>query len=322
MRIAPERLLILRAVSDAGGVVAAGQRLHLAPSGVSQHLAALERETGLVLVDRSRRGGQRPASLTLAGHRLAEYGARLAELLDEAQSEAHALSGKVDGPIALAVFPTVIRPLVAPALAALAMRHPGVRPAVHEVAEEPALVRLHAGTVDVVLVEDDAGGPVPERRGRARDGTAHHPLIDDPYRLVMPATWPTPRSLSDVAERPWVDGPAGSAVNRVLARMRVSTGLPLVGAHTCLEFPATLALVSAGLAAALVPELALPSGPPDGVTVIDLSRLGGPPALGARRISAVYRVLRREPSPVVVALLEQLTAAARLSTSVARPTGS
>lgn len=45
MRLDPMRLLVLRAVAESGAVVAAGRRLHLAPSGVSQHIASLERET-------------------------------------------------------------------------------------------------------------------------------------------------------------------------------------------------------------------------------------------------------------------------------------
>ena len=45
MHISPDRLLILQAVATSGGVGAARQ-LHLAPSGISQHLARLERETG------------------------------------------------------------------------------------------------------------------------------------------------------------------------------------------------------------------------------------------------------------------------------------
>lgn len=296
MRLDPQRLLVLLAVADAGGVVAAGRRLHLAPSGVSQHLAALERETGLVLLDRSRRGGQRPAQLTTAGRRLAAQAARLAEVLADAEAEVHALSGHVHGPVALAAFPTVIARLVVPALTALAGARPGIRATVLELDEAPATAALHAGELDLVLVEDDAGHP-----RTPTPGLASRWLLDDTYRLAVPIRWPVPETVADLAGRPWVHGPSGSAVRRVLDRLRATTGLPLPGAHSCLEFPAALSLVDAGLGAALVPDLALTGAAPAGVRVIDL------PALGARRISALHRTGRHQPTGVVQTLLDALT---------------
>ena len=88
MRIDPHRLLILRAVQRAGGVLPASRALYLTPSAVSQHLTRLEAETGLSLVDRTRRGGGRSLALTAAGRALAEQGERVAEVLAEAERAA------------------------------------------------------------------------------------------------------------------------------------------------------------------------------------------------------------------------------------------
>lgn len=54
--IDPRRLRILRAVADHRTVTAAAAALYLTPSAVSQQLAALEQETGHVLLTRSGRG--------------------------------------------------------------------------------------------------------------------------------------------------------------------------------------------------------------------------------------------------------------------------
>ncbi len=286
MRIDPERLLVLRAVADAGGVTAAARRLRLAPSGVSQHLTALERETGLQLVDRSRRGGQRPLRLTAAGRRLAGHATRLADVLADAEADVHRLAGQVEEAVVIATFPTVIRPVVVPALEVLARSRPGLRASVVEVDERSALDGLRAGEIDLVLVEDDAQHP-----RTASPGCAHRWLVDDRYRLAVPVAWPRPESLGDLLGRPWVDGPAGSAVHETLGRLRASSGLPLPGRHSCLEFPAALALVGGGLAAALVPDIAL-AAVPEGVRIVDVE------GLGARRISAVYRTGRRRPTQV------------------------
>lgn len=136
-------------------------------------------------------------------------------------------------------------------------------------------------------------------------------LLDDPYRLVTPTTWPNPDSLDDLAARPWIDGLSDSTGARVLERLRRSSGLPLVGVHSCLEFPAVLSLVAAGMGAALVPDLALTDECPAGVRILDL------PRLGARSISATR--LEKAPRPVVGALVEALTSAARLHGSPQAP---
>jgi DNA-binding transcriptional LysR family regulator len=298
MRVSPDRLLVLRAVAEAGGVVAAGRRLHLAPSGVSQHLAALERETGLVLLDRSRRGGQRPLTLTAAGRRLAAHADRLAAVLADADAEALALAGRLEGPVRIAAFTTVLRRLVVPAVHALAESDPGITPVVHEFDEASALAALHAGDLEVMLVEDEG-----DRLRPPPNGLAARRLLDDPYRLALPAGWPRPRDVADLAERPWIDGPPGSAVRGVLDRLRATTGLPLPGAHVCLEFPAALALVDAGLAAALVPALAVPDPPNPGTRLVDV------PGLSARTISAWTQASRR-PTRLLATLLDALAAAA------------
>jgi hypothetical protein len=134
-----------------------------------------------------------------------------------------------------------------------------------------------------------------------------HHLLDDPYRVALPSTWPAPRDVTDLADRPWVDGPPGSAVHSVLDRLRATTGLPLSGVHTCVEFPAALALVDAGLAAALVPDLALASSPDPARRIAHL------PGLGARTISAYVPGTRRLAPPLDAAL------DALRATALARP---
>lgn len=61
------RLRVFRAVVSSGTVQAAATNLGYSPSAVSQHLAALQRETGLTLFEKSGRGiAPTPAGLALA----------------------------------------------------------------------------------------------------------------------------------------------------------------------------------------------------------------------------------------------------------------
>src|SRR5215471_21639139 len=120
MPLDPRRLMALRAVDRHGGVVAAAEVLRVSPSAISQQLAALERDTGVALVDRSRRGGQRPVELTAAGRRLAGYAAQLVLMLQEADAEMAALAGAATGPVSVAAVYTIQKGYVGPALNRLA----------------------------------------------------------------------------------------------------------------------------------------------------------------------------------------------------------
>ena len=288
--------MVLRAVDRHGGVVGAAEILRVSPSAISQQLAALERDTGVALVDRSRRGGQRPIELTAAGRRLAGYAAQLGLVLEEAEADMAAFAGAAAGPVTVAAFFTVLGGYVGPALAQLARTHPAIRARVIEFDEAQALPDLHAGAIDLVFVEDDA-----QHRRRPPAGLHYEALLDDAFRLAIPVDWPEVSDLAEIADRPWVDGPPGSALGQALARLRQTTGMAFPAAHSCSEFTAALAVVGAGLAGAFVPELALAViSPQPGVRIVT------PAGIGARRLGVLYRKSRHEPTPTVRAVLDVL----------------
>lgn len=288
--------MVLRAVDRHGGVVGAAEILRVSPSAISQQLAALERDTGVALVDRSRRGGQRALELTAAGRRLAGYAAQLGLVLQEAEADMAAFAGAAAGPVTVAAFSTILSGYVGPALTRLARTHPGIRVRVIEFDEAQALPDLHAGAIDLVFVEDDA-----HRRRRPPAGLSYEALLDDAFRLAVPADWPEVSDLADIADRPWVDGPPGSSVGQALTRLRQTTGMAFPAAHSCSEFTAALAVVGAGLAGAFVPELALAViSPQPGVRIVT------PPGIGARRLGVLFRRSRHEPTPAVRAVLDSL----------------
>ncbi|MFC3688538.1 LysR family transcriptional regulator [Aquipuribacter hungaricus] len=249
MTLDPRRLLVLRAVHRHGGVLAAAERLGLTPSAVSQHLARLEAETGLALVDRSRLGGGRSLALTAVGQAVSAHADDLAAALEAAEQTVSTLRGAAAGPVVVGAFPTALRRLVAPAVAGLLTSHPAVRPRVVEASDPAATHDLAAGRLDVAVLERDGDAPV-----GSTPGVVVRPLLRDPYRVVVPTSWPA-RTTAEVLSGPWVAGPPGSTARAALDRLVGGRG-PAV-AHVCLEYPAVLALVGAGLGAALVPDLAL-----------------------------------------------------------------
>jgi DNA-binding transcriptional LysR family regulator len=290
--IDPRRLRVLQAVAVRGSVAAAAQALHLTPPAVSQQLLALERETGASLIDRS--GKQ--ASLTAAGRLLAGHAELIAAQLRQAERDLAELTGQVAGPVRLAAFQSVMGQLIAPALYALTSTHPAIRPLVTERHGSAAVADLRRGDLDIVLTEYDAASTAP-----AEPGLGLRQLAFDPYLLVLPPQWQiTVRSLRDLAGRPWVSGPHGTACEHALHRLAGEAGITIPEGDVCVEFPSILALVAVGRGAAIIPRLALGHAP---VTVCAL------PPLGGRHIAAWYPAGPAQPAQAIATVLDALTRA-------------
>jgi DNA-binding transcriptional LysR family regulator len=292
--IDPRRLRVLQAVAAHGSVAAAAGTLHLSPPAVSQQLLALERETGTTLIDRSRR----QVTLTAAGRLLATHGERIAAQLRQAERDLAELTGQAAGPVRITAFQTVMTPLIAPALRDLAAAHPAIQPVITERYGPDAAADLRLGDLDIVLTEYDAASSLPEEPGLALDGLAF-----DPYILVIPQDWQvTVGSLRDLAGRPWVAGPPGTACDHALRRLAADAGIAIPAGDVCVEFPSVLALVEAGRGAAIIPRTALMQAQ---VTVCGL------PPLGGRHIGAWHQTGPSQPTPATDTVLDALARAAR-----------
>ena len=291
--IDPRRLRVLQAVAVHGSVAAAAGALHLTPPAVSQQLLALERETGASLIDRS--GKQ--VSLTAAGRLLAGHGERITTQLREAERDLAELTGQAAGPVRIAAFQSVMAPLIGSALRDLAAASPAIQPVVAERYGPAAVAELRLGDLDIVLTEYDAASPPPAEPGL---GLRH--LAFDPYLLVIPPDWQVaPRSLRDLAGRPWVAGPPGTACDHALQRLAAEAGIAIPAGDVCVEFPSVLALVAAGRGAAIIPQMTLRQDP---VTVCAL------PPLGGRHIAAWHQAGPAQPAPAIATVLDALVHAA------------
>jgi len=151
------RMRVLREVAARGTIAAAARALAFTPSAVSQQLAALERETGVALLDR--RGGR--VHLTEAGRRLVGRTEAILAELEAATAELEAAAVEVTGDVHVAAFPSAERALLAPAIATLAGRHPEVRVRTTELEPEDALPALKLGEADVAVVHSYDFSPRP-----------------------------------------------------------------------------------------------------------------------------------------------------------------
>ncbi|KRC39980.1 LysR family transcriptional regulator [Oerskovia enterophila] len=291
----PRRLGFLLAVHRAGGVLAAADLLHVTPSAVSQQIARLEAEEGIQVLDRGPRG----VTLTPAGRILADAAERIEAEMVEARKAIVAMSEEMTGTVTVGSFQTAIRAVVGPTFASLESRYPGVELDVQEVEPADALRLLRTGDLDVVLLErdEDADSPAPR-------GMREVPLLDEPWRVVVPATFPTPARLDDVRDAVWLGPEPTTAAARALRRLSRTLGTTLRTRHSYYDFDVALALVAAGQGVAMLPALAVQGEMPDGVTVVPL------PGLGSRRLVARHRATRHEPRPVVNAVIDEMVACA------------
>jgi len=114
------RLRTLRELSVRKTMAAVAEALHISPSAVSQQLALLEEEVGIVLIERRGRG----VTLTLAGARLVERAERILIELESARADIAELKKIISGELRIAAFPSVAAALVAGTVHELHRLHP------------------------------------------------------------------------------------------------------------------------------------------------------------------------------------------------------
>jgi DNA-binding transcriptional LysR family regulator len=290
------RLHMLRELSERGTIAATADALGYSAPAVSQHLAALERQVGVALLERQ---GRRVV-LTPAAHLLVGRTERVLAELEAAEAELAAGDGEVRGSVRLAAFPTAAATLVPRAMAAFAARHPGAEVLLSELEPEDALPALKLGEADLAVIHEYDFSPRGDDPSVELTALAH-----DEIRIAVPAGHPAAGeeiALAELADERWVAGYLDTACHRVVVTACRAAGFePRIVARSN-DFRVVLALVAAGQGVALVPGLAI-DRLPDGVTLARPAerRLG-------RRVLAAVRA-GGGGHPAVATLLGELRAA-------------
>jgi DNA-binding transcriptional LysR family regulator len=81
--------------------------------------------------------------------------------------------------------------------------------------------------------------------------------VRDPYRVVVPASWPVRDDTKTLLGGRWIAGHEGTPARAALDALAAAAGTSPDVRHLCNEFTSMLALVGAGLGAALVTDLVL-----------------------------------------------------------------
>lgn len=290
MTIDPRRLLVFKAVADAGSFSGAAARLHLSQPAVSRAVASLEAAAGVTLL--RRRDG---LALTPAGELLLQRARVIAGHLDRAGEDLAAIRALEAGRVNVGAFPTALRSFVVAALQGIHRAHPKLRVHVTEIGGGEAVAAVGAGLLDVALGFEAHGRTPP-----AGADVAIEPLASEPLYAAVPAGHRLARRrrirLEELAADPWIQH-GGATSPRLVERSCRRAGFePRIAA----EADATQSLVAAGLGVTLVPALALPTARRD----VRILALADPPL---RDIYAARLADFR--APATDAMLEALRAA-------------
>ena len=271
------RLRVLKEVAAKGSFSAAAESLAYTQCAVSQQIAALEREAGLQLVERSARG----VHLTEAGRVLIGHAEAILARLADAEAELEAMAGLRGGRLRLVAFPSAGASIVPEAIARFRHRHPAVEVTLAPAEPDEAIEMLRSGEADVGLTIETTWAK-PEG-----DGLLRTHLLDDPMYLVVPAGHPQATSRNarsqDLAEESWILGSADASCpdSVILVRACNAAGFEPRIAFKSDDYNAIQGFIAAEVGVCLIPDLALTTVRRD-VVVRDLG-----PKAPVRRISAI-----------------------------------
>lgn len=248
------RLRVLRAEAEHGSFAAAAAELRYTPSAVSQQIAALEREVGVVLVERGARG----ARLTQAGAVLDRHAAIVLGQLAAARAELDDLAALRGGTVRLAAFESSWTALVPAAVARFRAGFPEIELALAEEDPVEAVAAVRAGACDVAVVFEPNGAEGLE--GLERTVVAHDPLwavVPAGHALAVASAGPL--DLAVLAAEPWVAPTAFCAT--VVRGACAAAGFEPDVVFSSADYGAVQGFVAAGAGVALVPFLALSGNP-------------------------------------------------------------
>ncbi len=254
------RLRAFHAVAERGSFSTAALELGYAQSVVSHHVAALEREFGLTLLNRA----TRPVSVTDAGARLLRHTAAVLGNVAAAEDELRAIAGLQSGTLRLGAFLSACNSFVPAALARFEAAHPDVEVRVDQLEEPEALRRLRSGDLDVAVVWR-VWEPADRRGKDANESFDQLHLADDPYRVAVPAGHPLARrralQLAHLSGERFNVPPAEGVTlpyRMMLDRLCAESGFEPDIAYVVQDVTVARAFVASGLSVALMPELTIP----------------------------------------------------------------
>jgi DNA-binding transcriptional LysR family regulator len=235
-------LVLFRIVADTGSITRAGERVHRVPSNVTARVKRLERQLGVALFVRGRRG----MSLTPEGRRLVGYADRLLALADEAHADLSAADAR--GRLVIGAMESTAAVHLPALLSVLHARYPALEVELTTATSGRLVEQVRAGDLGAAFVAGDIDEP----------GLATEPAFVEELVLV---THPSARRVrsdgAGVRGRTLVTFGAGCAYRACIETWLAGRGLRPPRTFEVHSYHAMLACIAANVGYALVPRSVL-----------------------------------------------------------------
>jgi DNA-binding transcriptional LysR family regulator len=246
-----KRMRVLSEVVRTGSFSAAADSLHLSQSAVSQQVAALEKEVGMQLLERTSDGPK----LTAAGETLMSHADAVITRLAEAERELSGIAGLEGGRLRVISFPTASATLMTRALSEFRRRFPNVELQLAEGEPEESLPAIRRGDYDLALAFDFTAHPEDFGRDIAADL-----IFEEKMRVGLPQGHPLAASeavdVSTLADEDWLVGTGSSSCRTHMINICRDAGFDPRVSFESDDYQVLFGLAEAGLGVALLPELA------------------------------------------------------------------
>ncbi|MFC7384526.1 LysR family transcriptional regulator [Sphaerisporangium rhizosphaerae] len=289
-----QQLRYVLAVAETRNFTRAAERCRVVQSALSHQIAALERELGARLFERT----SRRVRLTPAGEAFLPAAQECLEAADRARSHVAAAGGEIRGRLAVGAIPTVTAVDLPAALKDYRRRHPRVRITLTSAGSDDLIEGVRQGRVDVAFL---GLPPHTEPKGvqgrRLGAGELVAVVAPDHHRAEQEV------DLRSLAEEPFIDFRAGAA-----GRAQSDQAFAAAGVRREVPFEVSSAdfmveLVGQGLGVGMLPA-AYASRFPD----LRLIRLRDAPT------RMEHLIWDNRPSPAATAFLELIQQGTRRGT--------
>ncbi|GAA1016357.1 LysR family transcriptional regulator [Nocardiopsis tropica] len=257
-----QQLRYVIATAETLNFTRAAERCHVVQSALSHQIAALARELGARLFDRTNRS----VRLTAAGEAFLPQARAALAATERAVDEVASTLGSVRGTVTVGMIPTFTAFDVVEVLRQYRCAHPDAAVRVRSGPSEDLIDEVRRGTLDLALLG------VPE--GFSTAGVIARRLRFERLVLVAPAARGLvgPLTLADVADEPFADYPAGGA-----GRAETDLAFAAAGVQRSVPFEVDrsetmLALIAAGLCVGT----AAPDTVPDDAALAAVPLVDGP----------------------------------------------
>jgi LysR family hydrogen peroxide-inducible transcriptional activator len=238
----------LVAVADHRSFSAAARALHTVQSNISTHVARLERELGVTLVDRA------TGKLTPEGEIVVSRARRIEVELEALVADVAAVHSEVEGAARIGVIGTTARWLVPPLLEAMAEEYPRVRVVVVDATTTSLLPQLHTGQLDLAVLALPIRDP---------DVDAER-LFEEELIVIAPSDHPLAAeervTLDQLAQHHLLLEPPGTAFRDDLDAQAKEAGVTLSTKAEVDGMRLVASLAFEGYGAAVLPASAAPRG--------------------------------------------------------------